>query len=104
MSIFNQVADTVGAVRVFREAQAPDKYVTISDNFAKSFNIQQSQSLPPDSCKMWEGRANASKIALSLSNRDIIRLKGKCMQPHSSLEDAEKVLCLPCSYPEVLPL
>lgn len=64
MSIFNQVTDTVGAVRVFREAQAPDKYVTISDNFAKSFNILQLQLLPSDSCKMWEGRANVGKIAL----------------------------------------
>lgn len=103
MSIFNQVTDTVGAVRVFREAQAPDKYVTICDNFAKSFNILQLQLLPPDSRKMWDGRANVSKIALSVSDQHIICLKGKYMLAPSPLVDAEKALCSPCSYRKVLP-
>lgn len=100
MSIFNQVTDTVGAVRVFREAQAPDKYVTIYDNFAKSFNIQ---SLPSDSCKMWEGRANVGKIALSVSDQHIMCLKGKSILSPSPLVDAEKAVCLPSSYWKVLP-
>lgn len=103
MSIFNQVTDMVGAVRIFREAQAPDKYVTIYDNFAKSFNILQLQSLPSDSCKMWDGRANISKIALSVSDQHIVCLKGKYMPAPSPLVDAEKALCLPCSYRKVLP-
>lgn len=86
MSIFNQVTDTVGAVRIFREAQAPDKYVTICDNFAKSSNILQLQSQLSDSCKMWEGRANVRKIALSLSNqRHINSLKGKSVPSPSPL-------------------
>lgn len=86
MSIFNQVTDTVGAVRIFREAQAPDKYVTICDNFAKPFNILQLQSQLSDSCKMWEGRANVSKIALSLSDQHHINcLKGKSMPSPSPL-------------------
>lgn len=103
MSIFNQVTDTVGAVRVFREAQAPDKYVTIYDNFAKSFNILQLQLLPPDSCKMWEGRANVGKIALSVSDQHIICLKGKSILSPSPPVDAEKAVCLPSSYWKVLP-
>jgi len=103
MSIFNQVTDTAGAVRVFRKAPAPDKYVTIYDNFAKSFNNLQLQSLPSDSCKMRDGRASVSKIALSVSDQHITCLKGKYVLAPSPLVDAEKALCLPCSYWKVLP-
>lgn len=82
MNIFNQVTDMVGTVRVFREAQAPDKYVTIYDNFAKSFCILQLQLLLSDSCEMWNGRTNVSKITLSVSNEHIICLKGEYMPAH----------------------
>lgn len=82
MNIFNQVTDMVGAVRVFREAQAPDKYVTIYDNFVKSFRTLQLQLLLSHSCKMWNRRANVSKITLSASDQHIICLKGKYMPAH----------------------
>lgn len=102
MSIFNQVTDTASAARVSKQAQAPDKHVTIYDNFAKSFHILQLQSLSSDSCKMWEGKANVSKTTLCVSDHHTVCLKGKFMTSASPLMDGEKAVCLLCSYWNIL--